>query len=142
MAKPEGRVLIVVNAEDLGASKSINNEIFALMESGFVTSATIIANAPAFDHAVAESKRFPNCSFGVHLNLTVFRPLTPSGDLAPVLDQNSCLSSKLLRTPITRELRGPLLRELTAQVQRTLEAGIPVSHFDSHENVHTLPKLF
>jgi predicted glycoside hydrolase/deacetylase ChbG (UPF0249 family) len=134
---------VIINADDLGADETINNEIFALMSAGLVTSSTMITNAPAFEHAVEGAKRFPNCSFGVHLNLTVFPPLTRSDDLEPILDHDGCLSSKLLfQTPITRKLRGPMYRELAAQVQRALDAGLPVSHFDSHENVHTLPKLF
>ncbi len=135
-------MLVIVNADDLGTSKPINDEIFALMESGLVTSATIIANAPAFEHAAKRIACFPNCSFGVHLNLTVFPPLSACGGLEPVLDENGRLSQKLLLTSISAGLRGALLRELTAQVQRTLEAGVPISHFDSHQHIHTIPGLF
>jgi predicted glycoside hydrolase/deacetylase ChbG (UPF0249 family) len=66
-------MLLIVNADDLGASEPINEEIFRLMESGLVTSATLMANAPAFHHAIKQIRHFPNCSFGVHLNLTAFR---------------------------------------------------------------------
>ena len=79
-------MLLIVNAEDLGGNVAINDASFALMEAGVVTSSTIIANGPAFEHAIAAIKQFPNCSFGVHLNLTVFPPLTASSGLAPVLD--------------------------------------------------------
>jgi predicted glycoside hydrolase/deacetylase ChbG (UPF0249 family) len=72
----------------------------------------------------------------------VFAPLSSGGDLEPVLDENGHLSRKLFKTPITPRLRAALLRELTLQVQRALDAGVPVSHFDSHHHVHTIPKLF
>jgi chitin disaccharide deacetylase len=136
------QVLLIVNADDLGTSQPINDEIFALMESGLVTSATIIANAPAFEHAAKRIACFPNCSFGVHLNLTVFRPLSDGGGLEPLLDENGRLSRKLFQATMSVGLRAALLRELAAQVQRTLEAGVPISHFDSHEHVHTVPGLF
>lgn len=135
-------MLLIVNADDLGTSQSINEETFALMESGLVTSATIIANAPAFEHAAERIANFPNCSFGVHLNLTVFPPLSTCGGLEPVLDGNGRLSQKLFHTSMSAGLRDSFLRELTAQVQRALEAGVPVSHFDSHQYVHTIPRLF
>jgi chitin disaccharide deacetylase len=135
-------MLLIINADDLGTSERVNDEIFDLMQSGVVTSATIIANAPAFEHAVQQIPRFPNCSFGVHLNLTVFAPLGPCSALDPVLDEKGHLSKKLFRTPITADLRGAFLQELSVQVQRTLEAGVPVSHFDSHQHVHTIPGLF
>ena len=135
-------MILIVNADDLGASKQVNDEIFDLMQSGVVTSATLMANAPGFEHAAQQIPSFPECSFGVHLNLTVFPPLSPSPDLEPILDENGHLSKKLFNTPMTSALREALLQELTLQVQRTLDAGVPVSHFDSHNHVHTIPSLF
>ena len=135
-------MLLIVNADDLGATEPINHEIFALMKSGLVTSSTIMANAPAFEDAAARVPEFPHSSFGVHLNLTAFAPVGPASGLGAVLDENGHLSNKLFRTRIRPELRAALLRELTVQVQRVLDAGIPVSHFDSHQHIHTLPQLF
>ena len=135
-------MFIVVNADDLGTSEPINNETFALMESGLVTSSTIIANSPAFEPAMARTRDFPKCSFGVHLNLTVFPPLTGSRGLEAVLDEKGHLSPKLSQANISGALRDALFGELSAQVQRVLDAGVPVSHFDSHQHIHTIPALF
>ena len=135
-------MLIIVSAEDLGTESALNDEIFALIEAKAVTSATVIANAPAFAQAAKVIAQFPECSFGVHLNLTVFPPLRPSPQLEPILDENGSLSPKLFKTQITSQLQRAAFDELTAQVERALVAGIPVSHFDSHQHIHTLPKLF
>jgi chitin disaccharide deacetylase len=135
-------MLIIVNADDLGASIEINSEIFELMQTGVVTSATLMANAPGFEDAVRQIPHFPECSFGVHLNLTSFAPLSHSRDLDPVLDKTGHLTKRLLKLPITPSLREALLLELTTQVQRAFDAGVPVSHFDSHLHIHTIPKLF
>lgn len=136
-------MLLIVNADDLGTSQSINDEIFALMKTGLVTSASIIANAPAFQDAAARVRDFPNCSFGVHLNLTVFPPLGSSRELEAVLDEKGELSRKLFQTAVvTANLRSAFLAELKVQVQRVFDAGVPVSHFDSHQHIHTIPKLF
>jgi predicted glycoside hydrolase/deacetylase ChbG (UPF0249 family) len=135
-------MILIVNADDLGANERVNDEIFDLMQSGVVTSASLMANTPGFEHAVRQVPCFPQCSFGVHLNLTAFPPLSPSSDLQPILDESGHLSKKLFTTPITSKLRKALLHELTMQVERTLDAGVPVSHFDSHNHVHTIPKLF
>ena len=75
-------MLIIVSAEDLGTESALNDEIFALIELKTVTSATVIANGPAFAQAAKAIAQFPECSFGVHLNLTVFPPLRPSPQLA------------------------------------------------------------
>jgi predicted glycoside hydrolase/deacetylase ChbG (UPF0249 family) len=134
-------MLLIVNADDLGASEVINNETFALMESGLVTSATLMANAPAFEHAVKHVKQFPNCSFGVHLNLTAFPPLSGLKYLAPVL-RNGEFSRELLTKRLLCELRRELEQELILQVQRVFDAGVLVTHFDSHHSIHFSPHLF
>jgi predicted glycoside hydrolase/deacetylase ChbG (UPF0249 family) len=135
-------MLVIVNADDLGGSEEINNEVFELISSGLVTSATIMANAPAFRQAAQRLQDFPSASFGVHLNLTAFAPLGGSSGLERILDGNGYLSKELFQTTIDGSLQDALLRELTLQVERALSEGVPVSHFDSHHHVHTIPKLF
>jgi chitin disaccharide deacetylase len=133
-------MLLIVNADDLGASEAINEEIFDLIASGLVTSATLMANAPAFEHAIKHIKRFPNCSFGVHLNLTAFPPLSSAKNLDPVL-RNGQFSRELLTGRMKRELRSQLKQELILQVRRVFDAGVSVTHFDSHHFIHVSPHL-
>jgi predicted glycoside hydrolase/deacetylase ChbG (UPF0249 family) len=135
-------MLLIVNADDLGASEPINDEIFSLMEAGLVTSATLMTNAAAFEHAVRRLRDFPRCSFGIHLNLTAFAPLSGRDGLEAVLGADGKFSKRLFQTPIPASLRPALLRELSAQVQRALDAKVPISHFDSHHHMHTIPGLF
>jgi chitin disaccharide deacetylase len=134
-------MLLIVNADDLGASEAINDETFALMESGLVTSATLMANGPAFEDAVRQSRRFPNCSFGVHLNLTSFAPLSRSRCLESALRAGE-LSPELAQQKLPVELRRALEEELILQVQTIVDAGVPVTHFDSHHFIHTRHELF
>jgi chitin disaccharide deacetylase len=134
-------MLLIVNADDLGASEANNDETFALMESGLVTSATLMANGPAFEDAVKHSRRFPNCSFGVHLNLTSFAPLSRSHNLAPALRAGEFFR-ELLAQRFSGELRKALEQELMLQVQRVVDAGVPVTHFDSHHFIHSSRELF
>jgi len=134
---------LIVNADDLGASPAVNAAIFGLMAAGRVTSATIMANAPAFAEAVSRAVEFPRRSFGLHLNATQFAPLASSPDLKPLLDAAGNFSENAIRrVKITGPLRAALLREWAAQVQRLLDAGVRVSHLDSHHHVHTIPGLF
>jgi predicted glycoside hydrolase/deacetylase ChbG (UPF0249 family) len=134
-------MLIIVNADDLGGSEVINNETFAMMEAGLITSATLMANGPAFEDAVKRSRRFPNCSFGVHLNLTSFAPLSSSKSLDPVLRAGK-FYRELLSQRLSGELRNALEQELKLQVKRVIDAGVPVSHFDSHHFIHSSKQLF
>lgn len=135
---------IIINADDLGHSQRVNDAIFELLVCRWITSTTILANGPYFQHATAKTKDFASISFGVHLNLTEFRPLTiqrafnSSGLLAPSGEFNGSIH-KILPTPA---LLQAVEEEWTAQVQKVLDAGMPISHLDSHHHVHTIPWLF
>ena len=134
---------IIVNADDLGLSKSVNAAIFDSMARGYVTSSTILANAAATEEAVVESRRYKNCSFGVHLNVTEFRPLTRSAALAPILDRDGCFAGGIIRSvSMTSQLREAIFQEWSAQIDRLLSLGLNPSHIDSHHLVHTMPRLF
>lgn len=132
---------LITNADDLGASRSVNAAIFELMAEGLVTSATILANAPATEEACAESGKHPGRSFGVHLNLTEFRPLTANPELAKLMGEGR--GDGPVRNPrILAALRKPVFEEWGAQVKRVQSLGVAVSHLDSHHHVHTIPTLF
>ena len=48
---------LIVNADDLGISVPVNLAIRRASRSGIVTSASLLANMPAFRHAVEEVAR-------------------------------------------------------------------------------------
>ena len=138
----ENTVKLIVNADDFGISRENTDATVALMERGRITSATILANGAAFDAAVAASRSFPGCSFGVHLNLTEGPPLTNSPELTPLLDEEGKFTPSVFDTRIGRQLRVGVEREWIRQVERVKSAGVKVSHLDSHQHVHTIPGLF
>jgi len=110
------------------------------MAEGLVTSATILANAPATEEACRESVRYPGRSLGVHLNLTEFKPLTGNPELVALMGTGRGDGSvRHPRTLATR--RRHIFDEWCAQVERIQSFGIAVSHLDSHHHVHTIPTL-
>ena len=135
-------VRAIVNADDLGMSETVNEAIFESMRLGRVTSATLMANAPGFDHAVANLGRFASCSFGVHLNITQFEPLTRNPDLGPILDSNGAFNGGAKKVPMGGALRQAIRKEWDAQVERVYRAGVKPSHLDSHHFAHTRPAVF
>ena len=78
-------IRIIVNADDLGFNPAVNSAIFELIAAGRVTSATLLANGPAAEEAMAQAAATRGASFGVHLNATQFRPLTGAPALKPLL---------------------------------------------------------
>jgi predicted glycoside hydrolase/deacetylase ChbG (UPF0249 family) len=135
---------VIINADDFGYSPGINDAICSLMSARKVTSATIMANAPAFKDAVHCVGDFPACSFGVHLNLTEFHSLTfpevfcDSG----IVNEEGLFTGRLRRTPPSLSLAKAIEKEWGEQIVKVLDHGVPVSHLDSHHHTHTIPWLF
>ena len=112
------------------------------MDRGKVTSSTLMANGPAFDEAIRLIPKYDNRSFGVHLNVTSHHPLTNDDCLGALLDSEGRFSGNIRRIRIGKEMRGAIYREWCAQIDRVRSSGVEVSHLDSHEHVHTIPRLF
>jgi chitin disaccharide deacetylase len=133
---------LIVNADDLGYSQEVNAQIFRLIEREQITSTTLIMNAPAVEAAVRELFRYPHISFGVHLNVTEFRPLAQHPGLAALCKENGEFNGTTRKVGLTQEIREAIFMEWCTQVQLAYDLGVPVSHLDSHHHVHTMPKLF
>jgi hypothetical protein len=119
----------------------VNNSILDLMGERRVTSATLMMNAPAIEHAVRRIGKYPDNSFGVHLNLTEFLPLSSHPGLRPLLNNNGEFAGNALRSPrnipLSSTIREGVYEEWCAQIERAFALGVPVSHIDSHHHVHT-----
>lgn len=137
-------MLIIINADDLGASKEMNSEIFDLMFRKLISSSTIMANGPAVEDAAKKAKNFPECSFGIHLNIIDFSALSSTNALKALLDErgNFAGNQKLREIFITPSLSVAIYIEFCAQVERLLSLGIKISHVDSHHHIHTIPRIF
>ena len=123
-------------------SHEVNEAIFSLMERGRLTSASLLANAPATDEAIQRLSQFPYCSFGAHLNLTEYEPLSDSPGLKELLDPYGKFQ------PLPADFRFSLgnLRaihtELKTQIEKMLSRGVALTHIDSHMNIHLRAPLF
>ncbi len=137
-------MVIIINADDLGASQKVNDAIFSLMDQELVSSATMIANAPFIKDAAARAKSYHGCSFGIHLNITSFSPITQCSDLSPILDNKSNFIEKdlLQKVSMTRALANAILMEFCSQADKLISLGIDISHIDSHQHIHTIPKIY
>ncbi|HEX6998271.1 MAG TPA: ChbG/HpnK family deacetylase [Gammaproteobacteria bacterium] len=132
---------LIVHADDFGLSEAVDDGIVEAHDRGIVTSTSVMANGPAFAHAVALARARPALDVGLHLTLTELEPLTRD---------SPALAGAANRLPphavqfAARYLRGriPLAdvrRELEAQIRTALDAGLAVSHLDGHQHVHVLP---
>src|SRR6266516_2916301 len=118
---------VIINADDLGVSTEVNEAIFALMAARRITSATLLANGPAVTEAAGRLSEFPRCSFGAHLNLSEFRPLTSHPGLRPILAEDGCFAGNRVREiAISPVVRVGIFQEWSAQVERLQSLGVPL----------------
>jgi predicted glycoside hydrolase/deacetylase ChbG (UPF0249 family) len=121
---------LVVNADDFGFTKGVNQGIIEAHRSGILTAATLMA-APgehdaAFDDAVRLAKDHSSLDIGCHLVL-VGQPPYPA------------TVARLVRAVGLRRIR--IYEELVSQVRRILDAGLKPTHLDTHKHTHLLPPV-
>ena len=135
---------VIVHADDFGYSSIINDTICSLMCAKKVTSTSIMANGPMFEDAVNRTQDFPTCSFGIHLNLTEFLPITMPQIFydTKIVDGTGAFTGTLRRVPPSLALVKAIEKEWEEQIAMVLDHGVSVSHFDSHHHIHTIPWLF
>ncbi|HXD75100.1 MAG TPA: ChbG/HpnK family deacetylase [Vicinamibacterales bacterium] len=135
---------VVVNADDLGLTPGVNAGIFAAMDAGVVSDASLLANGRAFADAVAGLRERRIDAIGLHFCLVDMEsPLAPAEAVAPLVEgdhfivNRNCLFLRTLAKP--RRLVAAMQRELECQYARMRDAGLRVSHLDSHQHVHLFP---
>jgi predicted glycoside hydrolase/deacetylase ChbG (UPF0249 family) len=130
---------LVVNADDMGMTRGINHAIVEAHRDGIVTSTSLIANGAAFDDAIEQLRQCPDLGVGLHVNVTQGLPLTGASSLADRRGRFHTLVGLTLRLSLGLVSRRELDAEIEAQAHRVAQAGIALSHFDSHENLHLHP---
>jgi chitin disaccharide deacetylase len=129
--------LLIVHADDVGMTHSVNAATMKALEMGAVNSASIMVPCPWFPEIADSAKTHPEIDFGLHLTLTserVYYRWGPVGsrDKEPsLIDENGYFRhdwpTNLHVEPKEAET------ELHAQIDRALAMGIRPTHVDSHQ---------
>lgn len=131
---------LIFNADDFGYSRGANLAILDCHRLGILTSATIMAGMPGFEHAVEIAKATPTLGVGVHLTLTAGRPVL-EGHKSLVLDDGEFPRLGHYKDKATVIDVDEVEREWEAQISRVLKAGITPTHLDSHHHIHSYKGL-
>ena len=67
---------LIVNADDYGLSEGVCLGILKAHRDGILTSTTCMMNMENIEKYLEMTKDYPNLGLGVHLNITVGKPLT------------------------------------------------------------------
>lgn len=135
----------VVHVDDIGMCHSANLGGFEALANGPATCGSIMVPCPWFREAAEMARSQPDADLGVHLTLTSEYAHYRWG---PVLGARvpSLLDAEGYLPRTTPEAGGgkpeEVEMELRAQIDRALDAGIDVTHLDSHMGTAFLPGLF
>jgi predicted glycoside hydrolase/deacetylase ChbG (UPF0249 family) len=137
MGHPAQTRLLVLHADDLGCALAANAAAWELMEVGLVTSGSVIVPAPFLGEVAAHQRAHPDADIGVHLALTSEHPrrrwagvLGPRA--TPSLHDDDGYLPLTVEELLDRADPDEAARELRAQVEKAIDAGIDVTHLDSH----------
>ncbi|MFC6647467.1 ChbG/HpnK family deacetylase [Granulicella cerasi] len=135
---------LILNADDFGLTHGINRAVEELHQAGALTSATLMANGPAFEDAVEIAQRNPGLGIGCHVVLTDGIPVSHPADIPTLLGPDGKTFRSSLVDFLLAVLRGrvserDIAREAHAQITKLQRAGLDLTHVDTHKHTHTLP---
>ncbi len=129
--------LVIVHADDLGMTHSVNAASIKGLETGLVTSASIMVPCPWFPEIAEYAKAHPETDFGIHLTLTSERvfyrwgPVGPRDKVPSLVDSNGYFH--LDWTEATRIDAKEVELELRGQIEKAMAMGVRPTHLDSHQ---------
>ncbi len=135
---------LIVNADDFGLTPGINRAVEELFRAGALSSATLMATGPAFDDAVAIAHRNPGLGVGCHLVFADGVPVLPPAEIPSLHGPDRTQFRPSLGHFVAAASRGAIApehitREAIAQIRRLQQAGLHVTHVDTHKHTHLFP---
>ncbi|MCF0114035.1 MAG: carbohydrate deacetylase [Erysipelotrichaceae bacterium] len=125
---------LIMNADDYGLTKGVSLGIIEACKRGLVRSTTVLMNSPHMEEYALLAKECSELGIGIHLNLTIRKPLTSCKTL--VDDQgNFYRKPELVFTD--KVDYEEVYQEWKAQIEKFIEVfhQLP-THIDSHHHVH------
>jgi predicted glycoside hydrolase/deacetylase ChbG (UPF0249 family) len=129
--------VLIVHADDVGMTHSVNAATIRALDTGLVNSASIMVPCPWFPEIADYAKAHPEIDFGLHLTLTSERvyyrwgPVAPRDTVASLVDANGYFHHDW--SPVVYIDSKDAERELRAQIDRAYTMGIQPTHLDSHQ---------
>ncbi len=135
---------LIVNADDFGRSRGVNEGILKAHKEGIVTSTSLMVNQPFAQEGAAILRDTPSLGAGVHLVFSAGKPILPP-DKVPTLVNSSgfFLPQEVLLMKAEEISPDELRAEFRAQIERFHAlVGRDPDHLDCHHFVHVHPHFF
>src|SRR5215813_1413361 len=129
--------LLIVNVDDVAGSHAANAAAIDVLENGLGTSATIMVPCPWFPEIADYARKHPQADFGLHLVHTSewkgykWGPVANKSDVPGLVDPQGYLWPDIAAVYKNSNPEQAYI-EAKAQIKKALDAGIDVTHIDSH----------
>jgi len=136
---------VIIHADDYGLAPGVNRAIEEGLQSGAIHSASILLGGEHASAAVSWAASHPQFDFGVHLNLTQGPPVLAASRVPSLVGGDGRfrpLVPFLGRFGVGRVALSEIAAEWRAQIAAVRGAGVRISHLDSHQHVHLIPRIF
>jgi hypothetical protein len=125
---------LIVNADDFGLSEGVNRGIILAHNQGIVTSTTAMVTMPWIDHGVSLLKDAPGLKVGLHLNMTLGKPLT---DCPSLVKANGDFYKPKEHPDVSKFAKEEIKKEFWAQYDLfLLKFKMKPTHLDTHLYSH------
>lgn len=136
---------LIVNADDFGLTPGVNRSIVELARVRGLSSATLMATSHALNEAITLARSTPQLGVGCHVVLVdgtcaaepgkIATLASPNGEFRPTL-------GKFVRDLMLRRIREEHIEaEAIAQISRLQQAGLDLTHLDTHKHTHMFPAV-
>lgn len=136
----------MVNADDFGRSRSINEAVIRAHREGVLTTASLMVAGDAVEEAVSLARAHPGLGVGLHLTLVCGRAVLPPERIPGLVDPAGEFSARPplagFRYWAVPGLRDQLRAEIAAQLARFRETGLVLDHVNGHLHLHLHPVVF
>lgn len=134
--------MLIVNADDCNLTEGVTQAILDCHDRGIVSSTTWLMNLPVLEKGLREVRRRKGLGVGIHLNLTLKRPVSPLAKVKSLVDKDG----NFHRLPIQTS-RFPKAHEAALEYENQVKLfqkvfGCKPTHFDTHHQLHDLPFYF
>lgn len=137
---------LIINADDFGLTAGVNRAILELHQSGVLTSTTLMAQAAASEEAINIARATPSLGVGCHVVLVDGDPVLPREEIPTLVDPvtgrfHHTLGIFLLGLLTGRIRAAEMEAEATAQIALLQDAGVALTHIDTHKHAHMFPAV-
>lgn len=129
--------LLIIHADDLGATHNVNQATFHALDSGSVKSASIMVPTPWLSEVAEYAKMHPDHDMGIHLTLTSewkllkWGPVASANEVPSLVDDNGYFYDNCNDLWENAKIEQVEI-ELRAQIDKAIAMGIHPTHLDSH----------